>query len=43
VFIEDLQEFTLALEKEDVKAVEEFFEKAKQRRDQWTAPSGSPE
>jgi len=43
VFIEDLQEFSLALEKEDVKAVEEFFEKAKQRRDSWCGPSGSPE
>jgi prephenate dehydrogenase len=43
VFIEDLQEFSLALEKEDVKAVEEFFEKAKQRRDAWSGPAGSPE
>jgi prephenate dehydrogenase len=38
VFIEDLQEFQLALDKGDVKAVEEFFEKAKQRRDQWCGP-----
>jgi prephenate dehydrogenase len=37
VFIEDLQEFQLALEREDVTAVEEFFTKAKQRRDQWRA------
>lgn len=37
VFIEDLQEFQLALEREDVQAVEEFFTKAKQRRDQWRA------
>ncbi len=45
VFIEDLQEFQLALEREDVKAVEEFFAKAKQRRDQWRAhgPTTSPE
>jgi prephenate dehydrogenase len=43
VFIEDLQEFSLALEKGDVKAVEEFFEKAKQRRDTWSGPTGSPE
>jgi prephenate dehydrogenase len=45
VFIEDLQEFQLALEREDVQAVEEFFAKAKQRRDQWRAhsPSTSPE
>ena len=37
VFIEDLQEFQLALEREDVKAIEEFFNKAKQRREQWHA------
>jgi len=44
VFIEDLQEFQLALEKEDVKAIAEFFEKAKQRRDQWYGPGApSPE
>jgi len=42
VFIEDLQEFQLALENEDVKAIEEFFEKAKQRRDAWCAQSASP-
>lgn len=41
VFIEDLQEFQLALEKEDRKAITEFFEKAKQRRDQWCAAGGS--
>jgi prephenate dehydrogenase len=45
VFIEDLQEFQLAIEREDVKAVEEFFAKAKQRRDQWRvhAATTSPE
>jgi len=43
VFIEDLQEFCLALEKEDVKAIEEFFEKAKQRRDQWSGQNNSAE
>lgn len=45
VFIEDLQEFQLALEREDVQAVEEFFFKAKQRRDAWHAhsPAISPE
>ena len=43
VFIEDLQEFSLALERGDVKAVEEFFEKAKQRRDQWCGPGSSAE
>lgn len=42
VFIEDLQEFQLALENEDVKTIEEFFEKAKQRRDAWCAQSASP-
>ena len=35
VFIEDLQEFQRALENEDVKAIEEFFTQAKQRRDAW--------
>ncbi len=43
VFIEDLQEFRLALDNGDVKAVEEFFEKAKQRRDQWIGSGTSPE
>ncbi len=47
VFIEDLQELQLALEKADTKAVQEFFELAKQRRDEWCArlasPSSSPE
>jgi prephenate dehydrogenase len=39
VFIEDLQEFQLALERADVKTIEEFFAKAKQRRDQWRSHS----
>ena len=43
VFIEDLQEFQLALEKGDVRVIEEFFEKAKQRRDAWIGQSNSPE
>lgn len=43
VFIEDLQEFRLALEREDVKAIEEFFAVAKHRRDQWCGKSNSPE
>lgn len=43
VFIEDLQEFCLALEKGDTQAVEEFFEKAKQRRDHWCGSGSSPE
>jgi prephenate dehydrogenase len=45
VFIEDLQEFQWALERQDVMAIEEFFSKAKQRRDHWHAgpASSSPE
>ncbi|HXD01420.1 MAG TPA: prephenate dehydrogenase/arogenate dehydrogenase family protein [Verrucomicrobiae bacterium] len=43
VFIEDLQEFRLALENGDVKAVEEFFENAKQRRDLWCGSGNSQE
>ncbi len=45
VFIEDLQEFRLALEREDVQAIEEFFAKAKHRRDSWRpySPASSPE
>ena len=43
VFIEDLQEFQLALEREDRRAVEEFFAQAKQRRDQWSGQGNSPE
>jgi prephenate dehydrogenase len=43
VFIEDLQEFCLALENGDAKAVEEFFEKAKQRRDKWCGAGSSAE
>ncbi|EEF58785.1 prephenate dehydrogenase [Pedosphaera parvula] len=41
VFIEDLTEFQLALDNGDVKAIEEFFEKAKQRRDAWTDQKGA--
>jgi prephenate dehydrogenase len=41
VFIEDLQEFQFALERQDVRAIEEFFTKAKQRRDDWRAQSAS--
>jgi len=43
VFIEDLQEFQLALDNGDVKAVEEFFVNAKARRDKWNGPGTSPE
>ena len=42
VFIEDLQEFQLALRNGDEKLIAEFFEKAKQRRDQWSRQSASP-
>ena len=42
VFIEDLQEFQHALETGDAKSVEEFFEKAKQRRDNWSPQNNSP-
>jgi len=42
VFVEDLQEFKLALENGDQKVVEEFFEKAKQRRDAWSGQPASP-
>lgn len=41
VFIEDLQEFRIALDNGDTKAVEEFFTKAKERRDRWTDSAGS--
>jgi prephenate dehydrogenase len=45
VFIEDLQEFQHALERQDKKAIEEFFANAKQRREQWNnrAAGASPE
>jgi prephenate dehydrogenase len=48
VFIEDLQEFRVALEHGDSQSITEFFEKAKQRRDAWceqsrSQPSNSPE
>jgi prephenate dehydrogenase len=39
VFIEDLQEFQLALDRQDVAAIEEFFTKAHQRRELWRAHS----
>jgi prephenate dehydrogenase len=40
VFIEDLEEFRHALESMDPRAIEEFFVKAKQRRDAWCNPGG---
>ena len=42
VFIEDLQEFQLALENGDVRTIEEFFTKARERRDAWYANGASP-
>jgi prephenate dehydrogenase len=42
VFIEDLQEFQRSLDDGDSKAIEEFFEKAKQRRDEWSGQAVSP-
>ncbi len=42
VFIEDLQEFQLALERADTKTIEEFFKTAKHRRDQWCSQNASP-
>jgi cyclohexadieny/prephenate dehydrogenase len=41
VFIEDLQEFQLALENQDLKVIEEFFAQAKERRDAWCAQASS--
>jgi prephenate dehydrogenase len=44
VFVEDLQEFQIALNNSDTKAVEEFFIQAKERRDRWRGGAGqSPE
>jgi prephenate dehydrogenase len=42
VFIEDLQELQLALELADSKTIQEFFEMAKHRRDQWHSQNASP-
>jgi prephenate dehydrogenase len=42
VFIEDLQEIQLALERGDSKTIEEYFQVAKQRRDQWCSHNASP-
>ena len=43
VFIEDLQEFQHALNQGDVKTIEEFFIKAKERRDAWCNHNVAPE
>ena len=42
VFIEDLQEMQLALERADVKTIQEFFDTARRRRDQWCSQNASP-
>lgn len=39
VFIEDLEEFRHALDNGNVAAIEEFFQKAKERRDEWRSGS----
>lgn len=41
VFIEGLEEFRHALDKGDTNGIEEFFEKAKQRRDAWRAKASA--
>jgi prephenate dehydrogenase len=41
-FIEDLKRFQVAIEKGEAKPIQEFFERAKQRRDQWQAQPASP-
>ena len=42
VLVEDLKEFQIALENADTKAIEDFFEQAKQRRDAWSQKTSSP-
>jgi prephenate dehydrogenase len=42
VFIEDLQELQLALERADTRSIEEFFETGKHRRDHWCSQNASP-
>lgn len=41
VFIADLEEFKHALEVEDIAAIDDFLEKAQQRRDEWAAKLAS--
>jgi prephenate dehydrogenase len=43
VIIEDLAELQRALDTGDAKALDEFFETAKHRRDQWLGTAGPPE
>jgi prephenate dehydrogenase len=42
VFIEDLQEFRHTLEQADARAIEEFLNQARSRRDAWTNTKTSP-
>lgn len=42
VFIADLEEFKHALEQSDAKVIEEYFETAKRRRDEWLRHPVSP-
>lgn len=42
LFIEGLQKFQRVLKKGDQRAIEEFFEAAKRRRDQWRTQASSP-
>ena len=42
VFIEDLQEFRFALQAGNREVIQEFFEKAKQRRDSWNGQKEPP-
>jgi prephenate dehydrogenase len=41
-FLRDLEGFRRALNKNDGRAISKFFEKAKQRRDHWSARAASP-
>jgi prephenate dehydrogenase len=41
VFLEDLSEFQIALDQGDEVAIQDFFEKAKQRRDDWREKNAS--
>lgn len=43
IFIEDLEDFRAALLSKDMKTLIDFFEKAKERRDQWRSQTISPE
>jgi prephenate dehydrogenase len=42
IFIDDLEEFRHALEAGEGRVIEDYFEKARQRRDAWCNPTPSP-